>query len=202
MSSATDRLRDWEAAAQFNASYCLKALRTICCWYILALPASTFGLLVARVRALLRVGSPPLAMRLFGLWPTGNTRVWDHRFDWTPQHLTAAQLRPLLYSYDELATEALDRLDRLETPGAASRPSACPHKPGPPQGDVLALVERHAEGDEVLGRLWKEVMTVPDWVDWEQIARGQQVVYQFKGQIILGVRPPSPLLLPSLHHGR
>jgi hypothetical protein len=29
--------------------------------------------------------------------------------------------------------------------------------------------------DEVVNRLWKEVNTVPDWVDWDQIKRAQDV---------------------------
>ncbi len=53
--------------------------------------------------------------------------------------------------------------------------------------DLYALLKEHASSDEVLGKLWNQVSTVPDWVDWDQIARGQRVVYQYHGQMLSGV---------------
>jgi hypothetical protein len=50
-----------------------------------------------------------------------------------------------------------------------------------PKRDLYALLHDHAFDDEKLGQLWNEVNTVPDWVDWDQIARGQDVFYRYGG---------------------
>lgn len=42
-------------------------------------------------------------------------------------------------------------------------------------------MQDHAEDDEILGQLWREINTVPTWVDWEQIARGQDCFYRYGG---------------------
>ncbi|KAF4452046.1 Latex clearing protein [Fusarium austroafricanum] len=111
--------------------------------------------------------------------------VWGHRFQWTPIHQTAPDLSPLLYSYDKLATDALDRLDLISPP--TSKGWKCPHGSGPSQRDLYELLKKYANSDIVLGQLWSEVSTVPEWVDWEQLERGQQVVYRFSGQILFGL---------------
>ncbi|KAF5017269.1 hypothetical protein F66182_10820 [Fusarium sp. NRRL 66182] len=111
--------------------------------------------------------------------------VWDHKFNWTSDHQTAPEIAHYLYSYDKLATDALDRLDDISPP--TSKGWKCPHGSGPGQRDLYDLLQKHADSDEVLGQLWKEVSTVPEWVDWDQIQRGQRVVYQFSGQILFGL---------------
>ncbi|KAF4979408.1 hypothetical protein FZEAL_4385 [Fusarium zealandicum] len=111
--------------------------------------------------------------------------VWGHRFNWTTKHQTAPEIAHLLYSYDKLATDALDRLDDISPP--TSKGWKCPHGAGDGQRDLYQLLQEHSGSDEVLGQLWNEASTVPDWVDWEQIERGQRVVYQYNGQILLGL---------------
>ncbi|KAG5661157.1 hypothetical protein KAF25_002800 [Fusarium avenaceum] len=111
--------------------------------------------------------------------------VWGHKFNWTPDHQTAPEIAHLLYSYDKLATYALDRLDYFSPP--TSKGWKCPHGSGPGQRDLFELLKKHADSDEILGKLWNEASTVPEWVDWDQIQRGQQVVYQFSGQIMFGL---------------
>ena len=115
--------------------------------------------------------------------------VWK----WSPLHPTKAEIQKMLYSYDELAAAVLDRLDVLSPP-PQSKTWQCPHG-GKGQRDVYELVQKHAHEDEVVGKLWDEASSVPEWVDWDQLARGQAVVRQYYGQIILGVRP-----LPSNTH--
>lgn len=111
---------------------------------------------------------------------------WDacnHEFEWTADHLTREETDSLLYTYDKLATDALDRIDELSPPPPKSAKSAkCPMS-----RDLYALVQQYADADETIGKLWKEISTVPDWVDWDQIERAQRVVYQYNGQIALGV---------------
>jgi len=45
----------------------------------------------------------------------------------------------------------------------------------------------HAETDELLKRFWQEVNTVPSWVDWAQIQRGQDVFYRYGGACFTGL---------------
>ncbi|KAH8714354.1 hypothetical protein BGZ61DRAFT_530986 [Ilyonectria robusta] len=111
--------------------------------------------------------------------------VWGHKFNWTSDHKTESEIANLRYSYDKLATDALDRLDDISPP--KSKSWKCPHGSGEGQRDLYALVQEHATSDELLGKLWDEISTVPEWVDWEQIERGQRVVDQFNGQILLGL---------------
>lgn len=66
--------------------------------------------------------------------------------------------------------------------------------------DLYALLERHSESDQTVGKLWKQVTEVPDWVDWEQIRRGQKFVYQYHAQIQLCVSTFSSLSGIVSHH--
>ncbi|KAK4454944.1 hypothetical protein QBC34DRAFT_103952 [Podospora aff. communis PSN243] len=126
-------------------------------------------------------------------------RAWDYEFEWTPEHMTPEQMRPLMFTYDKLATESLDRLDELissvplrptrktpsssdtQRPQEGSPPKGCPHS------DFYELLKEHAPNDPTLRRLWTEVNTVPDWVDWAEIERGQQVFYRFGGPSIVSL---------------
>jgi len=49
------------------------------------------------------------------------------------------------------------------------------------------LLRDHAETDELLKRFWQEVNTVPSWVDWAQIQRGQDVFYRYGGACFTGL---------------
>lgn len=111
--------------------------------------------------------------------------IWGHRFTWTDQHPTEAEVKHLLYSYDELGSAALDRLDELSPP--ATKGWKCPHGKGPGQRDLYALLKDNADHDETLGRLWRQVSEVPEWVDWDQIERAQSLVHRYNVQILIGV---------------
>ncbi|OHW91487.1 tat pathway signal sequence [Colletotrichum incanum] len=125
------------------------------------------------------------------LWYRGEEwrSVWDYWFKWTDEHLTSDELRPMIYSYDELAAKALDRLDEISPPRTSPPPSektdATPDSK--PHRDLYALLRENAESDEILGRLWTEVNTIPDWVDWAQIERGQQVFLRYAGPAIFAL---------------
>ena len=104
------------------------------------------------------------------------------------------------FSYDQLGEEALKKLDIISPPSR----SALPRNSGiyteegikkgktdaghnSPKRDLYMLLREHATSDEVLGTLWKEVNTVPDWVDWGQISRGQEVFYRYGGPALTGL---------------
>ncbi|KAM3418849.1 hypothetical protein BST61_g4812 [Cercospora zeina] len=146
-------------------------------------------------------------------WPspfyrrTPNTRdAWGYRFELDDQHLTREQCDPLKYSYDVIAEEVLDRLNEISPPaqnqlprnngqhvsavGSTTGPRAeddAKHKLKLPQRDLYAILEENAEKDELLGRFWRDVNIVPDWVDWGQIQRGQDVFYRYGGACLTGL---------------
>ena len=53
--------------------------------------------------------------------------------------------------------------------------------------DLYALLRDNADKDPKLKQLWDEVNTVPEWVDWEQIRRGQDVFYRYGGANFTGL---------------
>ena len=123
-----------------------------------------------------------------------------YTFDLTPEHFTAEQIDPLKYTYDILADRCIDRLDELYPPKSAQKlqeaspsgtsPSSPGTSPTPfksPRRDLYALLQAHHAEDPTLDSLWKEITTVPSWVDWAQIARGQDVLYRYSGAALTGL---------------
>lgn len=53
--------------------------------------------------------------------------------------------------------------------------------------DLYLLLRDNVDKNEKLKRLWDEVNDVPDWVDWEQISRGQDVFYRYGGATLTGL---------------
>ena len=126
-----------------------------------------------------------------------NTRTcWGYTFQWTKQHLSEEETSRLKHSYDVLADECLGRLEQLSPAssaavardverGARGKDEAAS---GPAlKRDPYRLLQQHAPTDEKLGQLWEEVNTVPDWVNWQQIQRGQEVFYRYGGAALTGL---------------
>lgn len=126
-----------------------------------------------------------------------------YTYEWTPEHLGKEQLRPLTFSYDVLGAECLDRLDAISPPGStrpapkspvrddtAEAPSSQDvgsNKNRSPRRDLYALLEQHHATDPKLNALWTQIHTVPSWVDWDQIKRGQDVFYRYGGPNIVSL---------------
>lgn len=130
-----------------------------------------------------------------------NTRnCWGYTFQWTPEHLTPEQMHPMKYTYDVLGEEALNALDEISPPANRELPRAqsrVPVKEGAEpkaKRDLYALTRDRKDEDPRLKALWDEVNTVPDWVDWEQISRGQDVFYRYGGVALTAVSTPRPFL--------
>ena len=112
----------------------------------------------------------------------GSRTKWNYTFQWTEKHLSPHEIDPLRYRYDELGAAALEKLqeisaqnrERNDTKGSRSRL------------DLYAVLRDNHESDEVLQRFWSEVHTVPDWVDWAQLARGQKVFYRYAAANLTG----------------
>ncbi|KAL8827018.1 MAG: hypothetical protein Q9191_003447, partial [Dirinaria sp. TL-2023a] len=115
-------------------------------------------------------------------------------------------MRPLKYSYDKLGEKALkrlnsisghsDSLDAPKLPGgrkgsqgdrSATYQSAEDNSNAKAEGDWYIMLRENAGNDAVLYELWTEVQTVPHWVDWAQVARGQDVFYRYCGPAFTGL---------------
>ena len=124
-----------------------------------------------------------------------NTRSkWGYTFQWTPNHLSEEQLNPMKYSYDVLGEECLNRLDEISPPVSVELPrnqsrTSKETNTIQPKRDLYALIrdQRHKAGNEKLLEIWNEVNDIPDWVDWDQIARGQEVFYRYAGVALTSV---------------
>lgn len=111
----------------------------------------------------------------------------------TPDHLTPEQALPLKHSYDVVGEEALDALNELFPPES----TVFHPKPGPdglssdaktkPKRDLYALLKENHDRHPKLKKLWDQVTDIPDWVDWDQIARGQDVFYRYGGATLTGL---------------
>ena len=131
-------------------------------------------------------------------------RCWGYTFELTDQHLTPEQCEPLKQSYDILGEQVLDRLNQISPPPRKELPrnnrqfQAAVQKDGTiqdpktkepqhPPRDLYTILRDHAETDELLNQFWRDVNTVPAWVDWEQIRRGQDVFYRYGGACLTGL---------------
>ena len=118
--------------------------------------------------------------------------------------MTPEQCEPLKQSYDVLGEQVLDRLNELSPPPQKELPRNNSRFTAPipkgddvrveekeatksPKRDLYAILKEHKDGDELLERFWREVTTVPPWVDWEQISRGQDVFYRYGGANLTGL---------------
>lgn len=104
----------------------------------------------------------------------GQQSAWGHSFQWSKHHKTYKQYSALKQSFDVLAEESLPLLEsRVES--------------GNGNGDLYQCLAKHHSQEPTLTRLWHEVTTVPDWVDWDQIARGQEVFYRYGLATLVGL---------------
>ncbi|KAK4940787.1 hypothetical protein LTR10_019180 [Elasticomyces elasticus] len=123
-----------------------------------------------------------------------NTRTcWGYTFQLTPEHLTPEQAHPMKYTYDVLGEECYEILNQISPPAETAKdPSQGLDDNGKPtqsktKRDLYILLRDHRDKHEKLKQLWDEVSNVPDWVDWDQIARGQDVFYRYGGATLTGL---------------
>ncbi|KAK5097061.1 hypothetical protein LTS08_007081 [Lithohypha guttulata] len=133
-------------------------------------------------------------------WPnpfrkrTANTRTcWGYTFDLGPDHLTPESAYPLKYSYDVLGEEALDILNEIfPVDSTTLHPKqdaevTVPEGKTKPKRDLYLLLRDHHDKHSKLQELWDQVTNIPEWVDWEQIERGQDVFYRYGGATLTGL---------------
>ena len=132
---------------------------------------------------------------------------WGYTFQLTKEHLTPEQTNPLKYSYDTLGEKALEKLDALSPSshsfvsrkvpqGEERQDKKQPASPEDSNGnktvmvakrDLYVLLRDNVQTDPVLEELWTEAHTVPSWVDWDRVARGQDVFYRYGGPALTGL---------------
>ena len=127
---------------------------------------------------------------------------WGYTFQLGPDHLTLEQSHPLKFSYDTLGEECLNVLNEIVPPqpppanpvgsdqSAQKIPSQDVKEKTPAikaKRDLYLLLIDNIDRHEKLQQLWNEVNEVPAWVDWDQIARGQEVFYRYGGATLTGL---------------
>ncbi|KAG0214789.1 hypothetical protein BGX28_001424 [Mortierella sp. GBA30] len=92
---------------------------------------------------------------------------WDYDIMWTENHLPASRLEPLRSLGDTLADDAMEALHINAGEDALQA--------------LLAYTARpeHEQSSPAPRELLKQVVTIPDWVDWNQLQRGQQVYWRY-----------------------
>ncbi|KAI1083949.1 hypothetical protein F5B20DRAFT_594504 [Whalleya microplaca] len=116
----------------------------------------------------------------------GWQKYWGVAFKWTPAHRTPRALEPLIHTYDTTATDAVERLHEISRSPADKNIEDVtnPSNEGKPLRGSYESIQKHTGTDEKVKRLWTEINTVPDWVDWQQLERGQKVFYRYAGPAI------------------
>ncbi|KAF8947337.1 hypothetical protein BGZ47_009524 [Haplosporangium gracile] len=101
------------------------------------------------------------------LEPGQRFQYWDYDIMWTEKHLPASRLEPLRMIGDVLADNALEAL-QVKTGEDALK--ALREYTARPKSEQESLAP---------GLLMKQLMTVPEWVDWDQVKRGQEVYWRY-----------------------
>ncbi|KAF9931476.1 hypothetical protein FBU30_010092 [Linnemannia zychae] len=114
----------------------------------------------------------PFAAITETLEPGQRFQFWDFDILWTELHLPASRLEPLRKIGDPLADNALEVLKIKPGDDALKALRA-----------YLSLPEEEQESPAPR-LLMQQLMTVPEWVDWEQIQRGQEVFWRYSLYIV------------------
>ncbi|KAG8531051.1 uncharacterized protein KY384_004408 [Bacidia gigantensis] len=119
--------------------------------------------------------------------------VWGHVFEHSSLHPTEEAMEKMKFTYDVLGekcylrlvelgqTDSLKPLAKKVTTGFIDDGALCGRQ------DLYALLQRHASSDTILQDLWTNINDVPAWVDWDQIARGQDCFYRYGGACLIGL---------------
>ncbi|CCG84036.1 protein of unknown function [Taphrina deformans PYCC 5710] len=101
-------------------------------------------------------------------------RLWNIEFRWTELHQNPSQLASMRHSVDQLADAAFRELALVPKQAAYEALEAAIDSK-----DVARYPNCH--------KLWHQVHTVPEWVDFEQIRRGQDVFFRYAGAAFTGL---------------
>ena len=93
--------------------------------------------------------------------------------------LAMFDVESLKWQYDTLGSATLGRLLTLKQ-GTAG------HQDNPQSADLYTILAANHATDKTLDAFWQEITTVPPWVDWQQIERGQEVFHRYVLANIVG----------------
>lgn len=127
--------------------------------------------------------------------------AWGYRFKWTKDHQTPEQYDYLKHSCDTLGEDCAVLLNEMYPPerenpksqqdrqgsNGTSHDGAKSEERASKWRDLYELFCEHHTEHPKLQELWGEVNTTPEWVDWDQIARGQDVLYRYGGAAFTGL---------------
>ncbi|KAJ4267009.1 hypothetical protein NW762_003107 [Fusarium torreyae] len=105
--------------------------------------------------------------------------IGNHSFTWTNKHVSKTQTDPLRYECDELGAAAVREIQHIHTQLKQQGHHVS-------RTDLFETLSQYQGQNGVLSQLWQEVHTVPCWVDWEQIARGQRFFYRYALANLIG----------------
>ncbi|KAF5677141.1 transcriptional regulator [Fusarium circinatum] len=105
--------------------------------------------------------------------------IGNHSFTWTNDHIPKSHTDPLRHECDELGAAAVKEIQEIH-----SQKKKDGHQVG--RADLFETLSHHHSQSQVLSQLWTEVHTVPYWVDWDQIARGQKFFYRYALANLIG----------------
>ncbi|KAE8381455.1 hypothetical protein BDV26DRAFT_255648 [Aspergillus bertholletiae] len=108
--------------------------------------------------------------------PGDHIGKWGYFFTWTDSHLSRKKTEPLRQLFDSLGSAALERLQSIQS---SLLDDSRIRGTSPPSNDLYTILQNHHREDEVLTQFWNETHTVPDWVNWEQLERGQRFLYRY-----------------------
>lgn len=114
--------------------------------------------------------------------PGSKVDKWGYSFTWTEKHLSPEETEPLRQQYDTLGASALERLQAIRLENLKESKA----KGTFPQIDFYEILRDHHTEDDILQCFWDETHSVPHWVDWEQIERGQKFFYRYALANIVG----------------
>ena len=127
----------------------------------------------------------------FRSWSPTTQDAWAYVFDLTTSHPTRLEMNKLKHSIDTVGEAAFARLSdlrRQEQQRSRKESEALSRENDEPGAtDTYHQLKRYAHFDANLRKLWDCMNLVPAWVDWEQIARGQDVFYRYGPSFLIGL---------------
>ncbi|QKX53799.1 uncharacterized protein TRUGW13939_00879 [Talaromyces rugulosus] len=110
-----------------------------------------------------------------------NTRtVGNYSFELGPLHIVSERMQELRQQHDTLGSETviiLQEIWKTETENSGQSTHRM---------DLYGILASHHTEDETLSKFWGQIHSVPEWVDWDQIKRGQKFFYRYALANLIG----------------
>lgn len=109
--------------------------------------------------------------------------VGNYSFHWTKDHIPKEKSDPLRFEHDELGAATVNKIQEIHQREQEARKQRGDQ---PAKLDMYATLQANHPHDETLSKFWTQVNTVPSWVDWAQLERGQRFFYRYALGNIMG----------------